>query len=648
MSDAPQKILIVGPALTAGKGAYGGGTGGYTRNLAVYLATLETDTFKLTPFFHSVRGQGGFLSRSLVVRMLRDSVLFLLTCLRHRPSAVHVLAQYRGALPREFVQALICQLLGIAFVYDIKAGAFEHSYRTGNRIYRWMMQTIVRRAALLFAEGKQTVRILRSDFGRDAVHFPNFVATSEIPKDPVTLFSTDTVRLLFVGYCYPDKGAVELVQGACQAAKRGQKLQLDLIGAEAPEFTEWLNGEPLLPDLKINRHGQLPHDRVLAAMRNADIYVYPTRHPGEGHNNSINEAMMNGLIILTTRNGFLGEVLSGECAYFLDAITGHNIAENLHQITTNREKTAAIAGNARAKLLSEFTDSAAKKRFEDAYHSLLETSPKQGLPRMHFDPENSRFGSKTAPVVSIVTVVYNGETHLENTIQSVISQDYPNIEYVIVDGGSTDSTPDIIEAHKDHIDVLISEPDEGIYDAINKGIQSCSGDVIKIQNADDLLLPGAVTTAMDALSQHDLNKATILIGHSLVIDGQGRTVGRITDKPVMWKFDSFNHPGWFATAQTYRQFGPYSQNYQVSSDYEYYLRFKSGGGRILWIKDAVACYRQDGTSAGFTGAREVAHINRQYLGWMAAGIIYVQHAGGKLIKPLARPAKHLVKRVNAR
>lgn len=244
-------------------------------------------------------------------------------------------------------------------------------------------------------------------------------------------------------------------------------------------------------------------------------------------------------------------------------------------------------------------------------------------------------------LVSILTVTYNAEAFLEETIKSVIAQDYPNIEYVIVDGGSTDGTRDIVERYRDHVDTFVSEPDEGIYDAINKGIALCSGRVIKIQNADDLLLPGAVTAAMAELEKHEPQEPVIVIGHSQVIDTAGRVLGRITERPIMLGFDTFNHPGWFATASVYETFGLYSLAYKIASDYEYYLRVKTGGGTIVWIDREVACYRQDGASSGFAGVREVAKINRDYYGVARAWLVRVQHQGGKMLRPLVRRLRAL-------
>ena len=87
--------------------------------------------------------------------------------------------------------------------------------------------------------------------------------------------------------------------------------------------------------------------------------------------------------------------------------------------------------------------------------------------------------------ISIVTVCYNSVLTIRDTIDSVLSQDYPNVEYIIVDGGSTDGTMDIVRGFSDKIDVIISEPDHGIYDAMNKGIEAASGEFVGFLNSDD-------------------------------------------------------------------------------------------------------------------------------------------------------------------
>ncbi len=106
------------------------------------------------------------------------------------------------------------------------------------------------------------------------------------------------------------------------------------------------------------------------------------------------------------------------------------------------------------------------------------------------------------PLMSIITVVFNGEKFLEQTIQSVINQTYKNIEYIIIDGGSTDGTLDIIKKYKDKIDYWASEKDEGIYDAMNKGIKVAKGKYLAFINADDWYEDNALNHVFSAYSQN--------------------------------------------------------------------------------------------------------------------------------------------------
>ena len=115
------------------------------------------------------------------------------------------------------------------------------------------------------------------------------------------------------------------------------------------------------------------------------------------------------------------------------------------------------------------------------------------------------------PRITIVTITFNSAATLEETIRSVTMQDYPALEYVIIDGGSSDGTLDIVQKYRERIQIVVSEPDKGISDAFNKGIARATGEIIGIINSDDILLPGALRELAEAYDpQVDVYSGLIL------------------------------------------------------------------------------------------------------------------------------------------
>ena len=179
--------------------------------------------------------------------------------------------------------------------------------------------------------------------------------------------------------------------------------------------------------------------------------------------------------------------------------------------------------------------------------------------------------------ISIITVCYNSEQTLRDTIESVLAQDYSNIEYIIIDGESNDGTLNIIREYENRIDTIISEPDDGIYDAMNKGIHFATGDVIGILNSDDLFeYPGVIS---DVLDQFKFNPKVSLIFGDVVLVQPSNTqkIVRFYDsnKFRTWKL-RFGwmppHPASFFKRSAYEKVGNYSLNYKIAADYELFVR----------------------------------------------------------------------------
>ncbi|MDI3500515.1 MAG: hypothetical protein PWP22_286 [Thermoanaerobacter sp.] len=175
------------------------------------------------------------------------------------------------------------------------------------------------------------------------------------------------------------------------------------------------------------------------------------------------------------------------------------------------------------------------------------------------------------PLITVITVVLNGEKTLEETIESVISQTYLNVEYIIIDGGSTDGTIDIIKKYEDYIDYWVSEPDKGIYDAMNKGIVISFGEWLNMLNSGDLYYNSIV---IENIYTKEIDTDVYGIAGSWVFDYEGKIFlyhpnpYKMLEKPG-WHI---NHQAFFYRKITHKILGLYSIDYELASDHEYYFR----------------------------------------------------------------------------
>lgn len=361
------KILLFGPKLSAADRAYGGGTGGFTRNMSAYLNYFKSDAFAIEPSFHSIRG--GSKLDFFVLRFFKDAFSFIKDIINQKPKGIHILAQYRTAIPREFIVVLISKILSVPVLYEVKAGSFITWFESTNIIFKSMMKFVLGNSDVVLAEGIPYLNYLKEYFNIDAHYFPNYVPSAEVPEKIPEKLLNDVIKVLFVGYAYKAKGVYELVEG-CNLAAKNVPIELTLIGKESEEFKTWLDNQSLEANFIINRLGVKPHHIVLEWFDKIDVYCYPTSHKGEGHNNSINEAMMMGAIIITTKQGFLGTVLSNERAYFLDKISPEEISSTFEKINNNRPLSKTKALESRNYLVNNFTSEVAYKKLVNHYKVL--------------------------------------------------------------------------------------------------------------------------------------------------------------------------------------------------------------------------------------------------------------------------------------
>lgn len=205
--------------------------------------------------------------------------------------------------------------------------------------------------------------------------------------------------------------------------------------------------------------------------------------------------------------------------------------------------------------------------------------------------------------VSIITVTYNSEKYLRQCIESVISQKYPDIEYIVIDGQSNDRTIDILETQGNHISILVSEPDNGIYDAMNKGIKLATGDIIGILNSDDIYADDNVLK--DVIRCFDKDENLDIVYSDLVYvkrDDIGKIIRKWVSKPFSKNFFEHGnvppHPTLFLKKRVYEQAGIFNTDFTLAADYEFMLRiFKKHNFKSKYLNRLTILMRLGGATS---------------------------------------------------
>ncbi len=198
--------------------------------------------------------------------------------------------------------------------------------------------------------------------------------------------------------------------------------------------------------------------------------------------------------------------------------------------------------------------------------------------------------------ISIVTINLNNKEGLKRTIKSVIEQTYSNIEYIIIDGASKDNSDKLIESYHNRIAFWISEPDSGIYNAMNKGIKHSTGDYVLFLNSGDYL------SSFDIIAKYvNLNASADIVYGNLNVDYHGTIVEKIyPSKPSLTYLynDSLPHPSMFFKRNLFTKLGGYNEQNKIASDWEFYFRlFISNSASFAKINLTVSVFIFDGLSS---------------------------------------------------
>lgn len=208
------------------------------------------------------------------------------------------------------------------------------------------------------------------------------------------------------------------------------------------------------------------------------------------------------------------------------------------------------------------------------------------------------------PLISIITVVFNGEKHLEQTIQSVITQSYDNVEYIIIDGGSTDGTLEIVKKYEDQIDYWVSEKDQGIYEAMNKGLRLVSGNLVGYINADDYYMSDILFDMAEVYQQEHKD---VIYGDVCYIDENRQENIPAHSTGIKYGFHPYSlkwiwvkmlfaHPASFISLRTYKKYGDYDRRFKIAADYDLFIRLVQKGVTFYYYQKIFSGFREGGIS----------------------------------------------------
>lgn len=219
--------------------------------------------------------------------------------------------------------------------------------------------------------------------------------------------------------------------------------------------------------------------------------------------------------------------------------------------------------------------------------------------------------------VSIITPSYNQSAYLEQTIRSVLGQDYPDLEYLIADGGSTDGSVDILRKYAPRLAWWVSEPDRGQADAINKGFAHATGDIVAWLNSDDVYAPGAVAHAVQVFEQHP--RAGIVYGRAVSITPEGRLLNDLAfghwTVDDLAAFNILTQPAVFIRRAAWEQAGGLEASYHLLLDHHLWLRI-AARFEMVGVPDVWAFARHHPAAKNVAQAEKFGQEAFRILAWM--------------------------------
>jgi glycosyltransferase involved in cell wall biosynthesis len=325
--------------------------------------------------------------------------------------------------------------------------------------------------------------------------------------------------------------------------------------------------------------GYIAEEELHAIVSGAAFLLFPSLFEGFGI--PVAEALAIGIPVASSNACSLPEV-GGDAARYFDPDDVESIARVVEDVWKNGHRDATLAERARAQSHHfSYFDSAA-----ELLDALREAPARRKTPKLR------KISVLEPPLVSIVTPSYQQGRFLRQCIESVLGQDYPHIEYFVLDGGSTDESLEILKSYNRRF-FWRSEPDGGHANAINSGLKLADGDILAYLNSDDLLLPGAISTIVDEWSRRP--SVDLFYGRANHIDEHGDIILEYDTRE--FQLEEFKNrcticqPAAFWRRPIMDRIGLFDEDFQTSMDYEYWQRIAANKGLIVRIDKLLACSR---------------------------------------------------------
>lgn len=384
-----------------------------------------------------------------------------------------------------------------------------------------------------------------------------------VPDEPSAAFRALDLParyLYFPANFWPHKNHLNVFEALRLAVDAGER-DLHLVLSGSPDGAEKLQAEAARLGLRDRIHfkGYLDRKVIPEVYRRAVALLFATKFEGFGI--PLLEAFYTGTPAITARGGSCEEV-AGDAALLVNPLEPESIVEGILRIARDPELGRELAAKGAARV-KQFSWDRAVELTEAAFEAI--TAP--GYQRPH------RISVEEWPRIGIVTPTYNMAGFLEETITSVLSQNYPNLDYIVMDGGSKDGTVELLRKYEGRLR-WVSERDKGQADAINKGFHALTGDIFAYLNADDTYLPGALGTVAEHFKKNP--GVGMIYGEAYHVDVSGKILDRYPTQP----FDYYTlnnqcyicQPAAFLLREAYGNAGMINVDMHYALDYELWIR----------------------------------------------------------------------------